>query len=467
MSKVYDIIIIGAGQAGMFAAYELAKTKRGLKILLIDKGHDIAGRMEGGAKKGNGYATGADIMCGMGGAGTWSDGTLNLRPDIGGDLDLFTRDNSESWELIRYVDEIFLRHGAPKKLYKAKGKDAEDLKRKCASFGLDFIEIEQRHIGSDNAPKVIASFEKEIRELGVDIMTDTEVKDIIIIDGICKGVILTDGTKIDSRYVIAAPGRIGGGWIDEVFTNQKVEYSFGPLDVGVRVEVPSIVMDPVIAINRDPKFHIRTKKYDDFVRTFCTNHEGFVVKETYDGHIGVNGHSLSSTKSKNTNFAFLQRVRLTEPLENTTKYGKSIGKLATTIGGGKPIVQRMGDLLNGRRSTETRIKRNLVEPTLKDATPGDISMALPHRMVMNVIQGLEKLNEVIPGVVSDSTLLYAPEIKFYSTMTKVDDDMQTSVKNLFAAGDGCGLSRDITNAAATGILAARGILRHEGTIQKE
>jgi uncharacterized protein len=217
-------------------------------------------------------------------------------------------------------------------------------------------------------------------------------------------------------------------------------------------------MDPIIKINRDPKFHIRTKRYDDFMRTFCTNHEGYVVKETYEGHIGVNGHSLKGKQSQNTNFAFLQRIDLTEPLENTTKYGKSIGKLATTIGGGKPIVQRMGDLFSGRRSTSKRISSNRIKPTLEDCTPGDISMALPHRLVMNIIEGLEKLNEVIPGVVSDSTLLYAPEIKFYATSTKVDKNMETSMKNLFAAGDGCGLSRDITNAAATGILAARGIL---------
>jgi len=453
MPKDYDVVIIGAGQAGMFAAYELAKAKKGLSILLIDKGKDIAGRTEGT----NGKSKGKDIMCGIGGAGTWSDGTLNLRPDIGGDLDLLTHDSEKSWELIKYVDELFLKHGAPEHLYKATSEGAEDLKRKAASVGVDFIEIDQRHIGSDNAPKVIGNFEDELREMGVELLMETEVKDLLIKDNICTGV-KTDKEEIKAKYILAAPGRIGGGWIDEVFTKHHVNYAYGPLDVGVRVEVPSIVMDPITKINRDPKFHIQTKKYDDFMRTFCTNHEGFVVKEQYEGHIGVNGHSLKGQQSKNTNFAFLQRIQLTEPLENTTKYGKSIGKLATTIGGGNPIVQRMGDLFAGRRSTDSRIKKNRIVPTLSDATPGDLSMALPHRILMNIIEGLEKLNEVIPGVVSDSTLLYGPEIKFYATMTKVDDNMETSVKNLFAAGDGCGLSRDITNAAATGILAGRGIL---------
>jgi uncharacterized FAD-dependent dehydrogenase len=222
--------------------------------------------------------------------------------------------------------------------------------------------------------------------------------------------------------------------------------------------VPAITMNPVTRINRDPKFHIRTKRYDDFARTFCTNERGFVVKEDYTDFIGVNGHSMKSKKSKNTNFAFLVRVALTEPVENTTRYGRSIAKLATTIGGGKPILQRMGDLRRGRRSTWERIKRNLVHNTLTDVTPGDISMALPHRITMDIIEGLEKLNEIIPGVASDSTLLYAPEIKFYAMRMTVDENMETEVKNLFAAGDGTGLSRDIVNAAATGILAARGVM---------
>ena len=202
--------------------------------------------------------------------------------------------------------------------------------------------------------------------------------------------------------------------------------------------------------------------FNDFARTFCTNERGFVVKEDYTDFIGVNGHSLKTKESENTNFAFLVKVGLTKPVENTTKYGRSIAKLATTIGGGKPILQRMGDLRRGRRSTWARIERNLVRNTLTDVTPGDISMALPHRITMDIIEGLEKLNEIIPGVASDSTLLYAPEIKFYAMRIKVDGNMETTVKNLFAAGDGSGLSRDIVNAASTGILAARGVMTRCG-----
>ena len=198
------------------------------------------------------------------------------------------------------------------------------------------------------------------------------------------------------------------------------------------------------------------------MRTFCTNEHGFVVKEEYEGFIATNGHSMRNLESENTNFAFLVRVELTEPIENTVRYGRSIAKLATTIGGGKPVLQRMGDLRRGRRSTESRIMKNTVVNTLKDVTPGDISMALPHRIVTDIREGLEVLNEIIPGVASDSTLLYAPEVKFYSMQVLVDRNMESSVKNLFAAGDGAGLSRDIVNAAATGVIAARGILKKAG-----
>jgi len=233
--------------------------------------------------------------------------------------------------------------------------------------------------------------------------------------------------------------------------------------VGVRVEVPSVIMDPVTRINRDPKFHIVTHRYDDFVRTFCTNPGGFVVKEEYPDFIATNGHSLIEEKTENTNFAFLVRLALTRPVENTTAYGMSIARLATTLGGKKPVLQRLGDLHRGRRSTEERIARNSVKNTLEDVTPGDISMALPHRIVMDIIEGLEILNQIIPGVNADSTLLYAPEIKFYAREINVDDRLQTSISGLYAAGDGAGLSRGIVTAAATGLLAGRGMAQEPGS----
>jgi uncharacterized FAD-dependent dehydrogenase len=313
---------------------------------------------------------------------------------------------------------------------------------------------------------VIKSFKDDLMAHGIEFLLNTHVTDLLIEeDGVaengtkvCRGVITENGDTIKGGCTLLTPGRVGATWVDELIKRHGIDAEYADIDVGVRVEVPAITMNPVTKINHDPKFHIRTKRYDDFARTFCTNERGFVVKEEYADFVGVNGHSMKTKKSENTNFAFLVRVGLTKPVENTTRYGRSIAKLATTIGGGKPILQRMGDLRRGRRSSWHSIKRNLVRNTLKDVTPGDISMALPHRITMDIIEGLEKLNEIIPGVASDSTLLYAPEIKFYAMRTKVDRNMETTVKNLFAAGDGTGLSRDIVNAAATGILAARGVM---------
>ncbi|HXY87060.1 MAG TPA: NAD(P)/FAD-dependent oxidoreductase [Candidatus Acidoferrales bacterium] len=453
----WDVIIIGAGPAGMFAANEL--TDNYVKVLVVDRGHDIKDRkcpMED-----LGYCvqcSSCDIMCGVGGAGTFSDGTLNLRPDIGGDLAAIIGDSKKAWDLVDYVDSIFLKYGAPEQVYNPTGEQVEALKRRAASVGVHFIEILQRHMGSDNAPHIIENFENDLKSKGIAFLLNTEIDDLVIENNVCSGITLKNGKQLFSKFLLLAPGRIGGEWVNTVVKRHNIAAKYGAIDIGVRVEVPAIIMDPITKINHDPKFHIRTKRYDDFVRTFCTNEHGFVVKERYEGFIGTNGHSMKNRLSENTNFAFLVRTELTEPLEDTTRYGKSVSKLATTIGGGKPILQRMGDLRRGQRSNWSRIRRNPVKNTLEDVTPGDISMAMPHRIVMDIIEGLEKLNEVIPGVASDSTLLYAPEVKFYAMELHVTPNMATNTKNLYAAGDGTGLSRDIINAAATGVLAGRGIL---------
>ena len=454
----WDVIIIGAGPAGMCAANELAD--RGIGVLVIDRGRDIKERhcpMEEAGKCAQ--CKQCDIMCGVGGAGTFSDGTLNLRPDIGGDLAAIMGDNPAAWALVDYVDGLFLKYGAPERLYTADGAQVERLKRSAASVGVHFIEISQRHMGSDNAPRIIENFENDLKSRGTVFRLNAQVRDLLIEDNTCTGVLLEHGEKLSSRFTLLCPGRIGGEWVNTLVKRHGIDAKHGAIDIGVRVEVPSIIMDHITKINHDPKFHIRTKRYDDFVRTFCTNEHGFVVKERYEGFIGTNGHSLKSRRSDNTNFAFLVRTELTEPLEDTTRYGKSVSKLATTIGGGNPILQRMGDLRRGQRSTWSRIRRNPVKNTLEDVTPGDISMAMPHRIVMDIIEVLEKLNEVIPGVASDSTLLYAPEVKFYAMELQVSPELATSTKGLYAAGDGTGLSRDIINAAATGVIAGRAILQ--------
>lgn len=453
-----DVAIVGAGPAGMFAAHELA-TKSNLKITVIDWGPDVPKRkcpaiVYSYCSKCNP----CKIMCGVGGAGTLSSGLLNLRPDIGGNLKEFVSEN-EAWRLVREVDEVFLKYGAPKEIYRANTDQVESLMRKAAAVGIEFVPIPQRHIGTDNAPKVIANFKKALEQAGVKFILETRVINIK------KGEVeLENRQKIEARYIIVAPGRIGAKWLQEQAKKLGIKTHPQPIDIGVRVEVPAVVMEPVIKIAKDPKFRVYTKTFDDLTRVFCVNYQGFVVQEVYGDIVGVNGHTLLQQKSENANFAFLVRVKLTEPLEDTTAYGYSIAKLATTIGGGKPILQRLGDLKNGRRSTWSRIDRSNVKPTLRDITPGDVAMALPHRIVTDILEGLERLDHVIPGVASSSTLIYAPEIKFYANRIEVNKNLETSVEDIFVAGDGAGLSRGIVVAAATGILAARGVLGKEGAI---
>lgn len=395
-------------------------------------------------------------MCGLGGAGGMSSGILNLRHDIGGDLSRLTKSVRAAKELVKEVDEVFLAHGAPRDLYGVDSEGIKELTRRSAAAGVKFIPIPQRHIGSEHLPTVINSIREELEKRGVRFLLSTKVERV----GRKEAVL--DGKAVRPDFILLAPGRVGAEWLAEQAKAVGIETAPGPIDVGVRVEVPAVIYEPVVKVNRDPKFHILTKTFDDFVRTFCTNSHGFVMEERYNDRVGVNGQSLRGKKSQNTNFAFLVHIELTQPVTDTTAYGKSIAYLATTIGGGRPLLQRLGDLRAGRRSTWERIERGHVTPTLRSVTPGDISMALPSRIVTDILEGLEVLDEVIPGVASDSTLLYAPEVKFYAMKTKVDENMETTVPNIFGAGDGAGLSRGIVTAAATGLLAARGVLKKVG-----
>jgi hypothetical protein len=458
----YDFAIIGAGPAGLFAAYELLQQSKPLRIIMIDKGPDATQRncpVSGNDSKCL-KCTPCNIMCGVGGSGIFSDGILNLRHDVvGGNLSDFTNDDIESCKIVDYIDQIFLGFGAPERVHGMDDEKIAQLSLRAMSAGIKFVRIRQRHLGSENTPILIQKFSDYLREKGTEILVNEIVKDLLVEEGECKGVVLENGDIIRAKKTIFAPGRIGVGWVGEMVKKHNIAAIHAPIDIGVRVEVPAIVMQSVIAVNRDPKFHIWTSKYEDFVRTFCTNHEGFVVKENYGNVIGVNGHSFTDKRSENTNFAFVVKTRLTEPLENSTLYAESIARLATILGQGKPIIQRLGDLRRGRRSNEWRLKKSTFHPTLTDVTPGNIAMALPHRILTDIMEGLDKLNEVIPGVATDSTFLYAPEIKYYAMKIGVDKNMETNIKNLFAAGDGAGLSRDIVKASATGLLAARGAMK--------
>ncbi|MBS3815037.1 MAG: NAD(P)/FAD-dependent oxidoreductase [Hadesarchaea archaeon] len=449
---VEDVIIIGGGPAGLFAALELSQNSD-LSIKIVEKGKKIKNRhCPVSDTEKCVECEPCDVMCGIGGAGGMSDGTLNLKYDVGGDLTNFTESKKKAENLVEKVDSTLRKHGAPDETYGEKTPESTELARKAAAEDIKFIQIKQRHIGSEFLPNVIDSIREYLESRGVKFQLNTEVESIRE-DGV-----IINGEKKCPKFILAAPGRSGALWLAKQAKELGLGITHGAIDIGVRVEVPSVVMETVVEVSRDPKFHIQTQSYDDFVRTFCTNHQGFVVEERYGDYSGVNGHALRTVESKNTNFAFLSHIELTQPVTNTAAYGESIGRLATTIGGGRPVVQRLGDLRDGHRSTWDRVNRGHINPTLKSVTPGDISMALPGRIVTNIKEGLDQLDKVIPGVASDSTLLYAPEVKLYATQITVKNNMETEANNLFVAGDGAGLSRDIINAAGTGILAARGIM---------
>ncbi len=457
--------IVGAGSAGLFAANELGKANLDVEIKIFEQGPELDKRhcplKEEELACAQCYP--CKIMSGIGGAGAFSSGILNLNKKIGGRLgELCEHANMHADDVIKNIDDFFVEFGAPNKIYNPfdvnmKSK-LRELRHKCASVDIRFVPVIQRLLGSENTPKVIKSIQKHLESsYNIQFIPNTRITHF---DG-NKNLYFEDNNKENFDYLLLAPGRWGMIWLAEECDKLGIKTFYEPLDIGVRVEVPSIIMDEVCDIQRDPKFHIITPTYNDFVRTFCVNHKGHVVKETYEQNIvGVNGHQFTHDgKSETTNFAFLIRLRLTSPLEDTTEYGHSITKQTSILGGYKPLVQTLGDLRNGHRSRQSLIDRNPVQPTLKDATPGDIAMAYPYRFVTDILEGLEIMDKVIPGVNNNSTLIYAPEFKRSAKRIDTNNFLESkSVKNIFFAGDGAGVSRGIVGAAVTGIIAAQGII---------
>ncbi|MFZ3072258.1 MAG: FAD-dependent oxidoreductase [Thermodesulfobacteriota bacterium] len=442
----YDVIIAGAGPAGIFAALELSKEK-GLKVLVLEMGMDITTR------------TRDDLFHGFGGAGAFSDGKLNLSPDVGGFLTDYAERRKLS-ELIRYVDELYLNYGAPREL---KGEDKAEVARieeAAARAGLRLVPFSIRHLGTDRCAPILKNLRADL-EGKIEFCFNKEVKDVIVENGIVKGVRTTDEAAFYADFVVLSPGRVGSHWLEGVAKTLGLSTAINPVDIGVRVEVPASILRPVTDVVHEAKFIYNSKMFNDPVRTFCMNPYGVVVKEKYKGFCTVNGHSFSIKKSDNTNFAILVSTTFTEPFKEPIAYGRYIASLANLLGEGI-IVQRLGDLLHGRRSTEEMISKNPVKPTLAEATPGDLSFVLPYRYVSDILEMLEVMDKVTPGINSPSTLLYGVEVKFYSMRIKLTPTMETEVKNLFAAGDGAGVTRGIVQASVSGVMAARGILERMG-----
>lgn len=439
----YDCIIVGAGPAGIFAALELALRKEGVRILILEKGKDLDQRER------------KDLFCGWGGAGAFSDGKLNLSREVGGVLGEYVEATALDG-LIAYADSLYLKYGAPREI---KGFDRDAVGRieeAAARAGLRLISFPIRHVGTDRCVDLLRKMRDEL-EGKAEIRFGSEVTDIMKKEGAVTGVKTADGSVYSASFVILAPGRAGSSWLREVSRAHSLTTAVNPVDIGVRVEVPASVLHSVTDVLHEAKLTYNSRTFDDLVRTFCMNPYGVVVKERNSGLCTVNGHSYSVKKSDSTNFAILVSTTFTEPFHEPIAYGEYIARLANLLGGGI-IVQRLGDLLHGRRSTEERIRKSTFKPTLKDATPGDLSFVLPYRYISDIIEMLDALDRFAPGINAPSTLLYGAEVKFYSMRLKLTTALETELPNLFTAGDGAGITRGIMQASVSGIIAAREIL---------
>ena len=458
--KKYDVAIVGAGPAGLFCAYELKEKNPKFKVCLIDKGHRAETRMcpmkVNGGKCVNCKV--CQILSGYGGAGTFSDGKLNFIPKLG-KSDLFKyMSQSEAYQIIDDTEKIFTKFKMDSDVYPSNMDEANQIKKEVAKTGARLLVIKQKHLGSDKLPGYIKEFTDYLENKGVDIYENSNVEDIISKKEDEHELVIEGKDNIISKNVVVAPGRTGAKWIQELADKYNIPYTSQSIEIGVRVEVRKEILEDITNVIYDPTIFIKTDTYTDEIRTFCTNPGGFVAKENYYGFICVNGHSLKDIKSNNSNFAFISKVGLTEPVTNTRLYGESIARIANTLGDGKPIIQSLRDLRRGRRSDWKRINKGFIEPTLKDCVAGDLSLVLPHRIITNILEGLEKLDKIIPGVNNDETLLYGPEIKFFSNEIDTNNKFKLDKYNIYFVGDGAGKAGNIVTAASTGLIAARDIL---------
>lgn len=449
------IIIIGGGPAGIFTALELLRLGQ-KNILLLEKGVSIKDRSCPQKEKGVKccHCAPCSIVCGFGGAGAFSDGKLTLTSDFGGVLEEY-RTREEVQQLIDYVDKIYLSFGASSMVYGENKETITKLKARAARAELKLLPARIRHLGTEKCYEILCRMQRQLAA-EITIKTGVTVNEILVKEGRVKGVKTTSGEIHVAEYVVCAPGREGSEWFYKETLRLGLTGSTNPVDIGLRVEVPAAVMTEMAEAVYEAKLIYYSRLFGDRVRTFCVNPQGEVAIENNNGLITVNGHSYAEKKTDNTNFALLVSKSFTEPFKEPIAYGKYIASLANMLGGGV-LVQRLGDLRAGRRSTKERIKRGLVKPSLIDATPGDLSLVLPYRHLASLLEMLEALDRIFPGVNSQHTLLYGVEVKFYSFRLSLSSDLETEVKNLFAVGDGAGITRGLAQASASGVMVARGI----------
>lgn len=453
-----NLLIIGAGPAGIFTALELIKQNADFKITLIEQGHAVEKRA---CPK---FKTNKCVHCkpycnitsGFSGAGAFSDGKLSLKGyEVGGDLPrLLGGDFVQS--LINYTDKIYLEFGADEEVSGAvETPEIREIRKSATIAGLKLVDCPVRHLGTEKAHSLYYRIEQYLIEHGVEILFDTNCDDLIVEDGECKGAIVGD-KKILADITIVATGRKGADWLENMCRKHNVDREAGVVDVGVRVEVRNEVMEKVNNALYESKLIGYPEPFRNKVRTFCQNPGGFVAQENYDNDLAVvNGHSFKELKSSNTNVALLCSHRFTYPFDDSIAYARKIGEMCNMLGDGHILVQRLGDIKAGKRTWQEELDRTNLTPTLKDAVAGDITAGIPYRTMISILNFIEQLDKVVPGFASDETLLYAPELKFYGNRIKMDENLNTNIKNLHCLGDASGWTRGLMMASAMGVHMAR------------
>lgn len=475
MNKKYDCIIVGAGPCGIYCAYELRKLNNSINILLIEKGKDIYSRscpiLNGKIKQcpqdiyGNsGCFPACSMTSGFGGCGAYSDGKFNITDEFGGWMKDYLP-KEEILSLIKYVDSINLAHGAPSEITDPNTKEVLEIEKKGLAVGLKLLRSEVRHLGTEVNLNLLKSIFEELKNNNVEMIFEDEVKDIIVENDEVKGIIDSKNNEFYSNNVLLSVGRPGSNWLAKTMAKHKINLSSNRVDIGVRVETNDVIMDDINKYLYEGKFIYKTS-VGTTCRTFCSNPSGHVVVENNNGIITANGHAYQDKKyaSKNTNFAILVSHHFTEPFKDANAYAYEISKLANRLSNGSVIVQRYADIVKGRRSTIKRIEGNFVEPTLKEAVPGDLALVLPYKTMQSIKEMLEALDHVTPGIASGHTLLYGVEAKFYSDRVECDSNFETKIKGLYVGGDGAGITRGLAQAGANGVHVARSI---NASLQKE
>ncbi len=464
----YDVVIIGAGPAGIFTALELIRKGSKKKIVIVEKGQPIEKRRcpKAQTKKCVNCKPYCHITTGFSGAGAFSDGKLSLSPEVGGQLpELIGEELAQ--ETINYADQIYLEFGADTHIEGIGREDeVKEIRKRAIKAGLRLVDCPIRHLGTEKAQDIYYAIEKYLEENGVDMLFGYQCENIILDGNECKGVYIENGKggteEIFADHTVIATGRRGADWLERLCAEHDISHQPGTVDIGVRVEIRNEVMETVNDVLYESKLIGYPKPFKNKVRTFCQNPGGFVSQENYDNDLAVvNGHSYKELKSDNTNLAILCSHNFNHPFNQPIEYAQKVGELTNMLGAGHILVQRYGDILDGKRTWQRELARSNLKPTLPDAVAGDITAAMPYRAMINIINFIQAVDYVVPGFAAEETLLYSPELKFYSNRIKMDENFDTNVKGLHCLGDSSGWTRGLMMASVMGVLMGRSLAQRD------